>query len=53
MKKEDKVRKIAELGEIIKEYAHFYLVDVTAMDAAATSAMRAKCFKQEIEKENQ
>ena len=49
MKKEDKVRKIAELGEIIKEYAHFYLVDVTAMDAAATSAMRAKCFKQEIE----
>ncbi|MBO7280309.1 MAG: 50S ribosomal protein L10 [Bacteroidaceae bacterium] len=48
MKKEDKVKKIAELGEIIKEYAHFYLVDVTAMDAAATSAMRAKCFKQEI-----
>ena len=48
MKKEDKVKKIAELSEIIKEYAHFYLVDVTAMDAAATSAMRAKCFKQEI-----
>lgn len=48
MKKEDKVKKIAELGEIIKEYAHFYLVDVTAMDAAATSKMRAKCFKQEV-----
>ncbi len=48
MKKEDKVKKIAELSDIIKEYAHFYLVDVTAMDAAATSAMRAKCFKQEI-----
>ena len=48
MKKEDKVAKIAQLGEVIKEYAHFYLVDVTAMDAAATSAMRAKCFKQEV-----
>ena len=48
MKKEDKVAKIAQLGEVIKEYAHFYLVDVTAMDAAATSAMRAKCFNQEV-----
>ena len=48
MKKEDKVRVIAEIGEIIKEYAHFYLVDVTAMDSAATNAMRAKCYKQEI-----
>ena len=48
MKKEDKVRVIAEIGEVIKEYAHFYLVDVTAMDSAATNAMRAKCYKQEI-----
>ena len=48
MKKEDKVKKIGEIGEIIKEYSHFYLVDVTGMDAAATSAMRAKCFKQEV-----
>ena len=48
MKKEDKINKIAQLGEVIKEYAHFYLVDVTAMDAAATSAMRAKCFKQDV-----
>ena len=45
MKKEDKVNVIASLGEVIKEYAHFYLVDVTAMDAASTNAMRAKCFK--------
>lgn len=48
MKKEDKVKKIDEIGGIIKEYSHFYLVDVTAMNAAATSAMRAKCFKQDI-----
>ena len=45
MKKENKVKVIAQLGEVIKEYAHFYLVDVTAMDSASTNAMRAKCFK--------
>ena len=44
MKKENKVKVIAQLGEVLKEYPHFYLVDVTAMDAAATNAMRAKCF---------
>ena len=45
MKKELKDTIIVELGEKLKEYPHFYLVDVTAMDAAATNAMRAKCFK--------
>ena len=48
MKKEDKVNVIAQIGDVIKEYAHFYLVDVTAMNAAATNAMRAKCYKQEV-----
>ena len=48
MKKEDKVNVIAQIGDIIKEYAHFYLVDVTAMNSAATNAMRAKCYKQEV-----
>ena len=45
MKKEDKVKVIAQLGDVLKEYPHFYLVDVTAMNAASTNAMRAKCFK--------
>ncbi len=48
MKKEDKVIVSANIGDVIKEYAHFYLVDVTAMNAAATNAMRAKCYKQEV-----
>ncbi|MBR2318141.1 MAG: 50S ribosomal protein L10 [Bacteroidaceae bacterium] len=48
MKKEDKVNVIAQIGDVIKEYAHFYLVDVTAMNAATTNAMRAKCYKQEV-----
>jgi large subunit ribosomal protein L10 len=45
MKKENKVKVIAQLGEVLKEYPHFYLVDVTAMNAASTNAMRAKCYK--------
>ena len=48
MKKEDKVNVIAAIGDVIKEYAHFYLVDVTAMNSAATNTMRAKCYKQDV-----
>lgn len=44
MKKEDKAIIIEQLGEKLKEYAHFYLVDVTGMNAAATSSLRRKCF---------
>ena len=45
MRKEDKSTIISQLAEIVKQYGHFYLVDTTAMDAAATSALRRKCFK--------
>ena len=44
MKKEDKVIIIEKLGEQLKEHAHFYLVDVTGMNAEATSALRRKAF---------
>ncbi|MCI5560446.1 MAG: 50S ribosomal protein L10 [Phocaeicola sp.] len=48
MRKEDKSVVISQLAETVKEYGHFYLVDTTAMDAAATSELRRKCFKAEI-----
>ncbi len=48
MKKEDKAIVISQLGEKLKEYAHLYLVDVTAMNAEATSDLRRKCFKENI-----
>lgn len=48
MKKEDKAIIIEKLGEQLKEYAHFYLVDVTGMNAEATSALRRKAFGAEI-----
>ena len=48
MKKETKDTIIVELGEKLKEYPHFYLVDVTGLDASKTSELRQKCFKSEI-----
>ena len=48
MKKEDKALVIEHIGETLKEYAHFYLVDVTGMNASATSQLRRKCFGADI-----
>lgn len=48
MKKEDKSLLINQFVETLNEYAHFYLVDVTALDSATTSALRRECFKQEV-----
>lgn len=48
MRKEVKDTIIVELGEKLKEYPHFYLVDVTGLNAGATSKLRRECFKKEI-----
>ncbi|EFA91503.1 ribosomal protein L10 [Hoylesella buccalis ATCC 35310] len=48
MKKEVKDTIIVEIGEKLKEFPHFYLVDLTGLNAGATSALRRKCFKHEI-----
>ena len=48
MKKEVKDTIIVELGEQLKKYPHFYLVDVTGLNAEDTSNLRRKCFKNEI-----
>ena len=48
MRKEDKNSIIEQIAATVKEYGHFYLVDVTAMNAAATSGLRRACFKADI-----
>ena len=45
MRKEDKGVIIGQLADTVKQYGHFYIVDTTAMDAAATNELRRKCFK--------
>ena len=48
MKKEVKDTIITELGQKMAEFPHFYLVDVTGLNAEATSNLRRKCFNAEI-----
>lgn len=48
MKKEVKDTIIVDLGKKMKDYPHFYLVDITGLNAEATSSLRRKCFKNEI-----
>lgn len=48
MKKEVKDTIIVELGEKLKAYPHFYLVDLTGLNAEKTSELRRKCFKSEV-----
>lgn len=48
MRKEDKSTVIELIANTIKEYSHFYLVDLTAMNAEKTSALRCACFKADI-----
>ena len=48
MKKEVKDTIIVELGEMLKSYPHFYLTDLTGLNAEKTSDLRRKCFKSEI-----
>ena len=48
MKKEVKDTIIAELGQKLQEYAHFYLVELAGLNAGQTSDLRRKCFKNDI-----
>ena len=48
MKKEVKDTIIVELGEKLKQYPHFYLEDVSGLNAERTSSLRRKCFEQKI-----
>lgn len=48
MRKEDKNTVIGQIAATVQEYSHFYLVDVTALNAAATSDLRRECFKSDV-----
>ena len=48
MKIEVKDTIIVDLVNKMKEYPHFYLVDIAGLNAEATSSLRRKCFKNEI-----
>ncbi len=45
MKKEDKKVIINNLTEQLKSYRHFYISDISEMDAVDTQALRKACFE--------
>jgi large subunit ribosomal protein L10 len=48
MKSSEKQTIINSLTEQIKSYNHFYLADISGLNAGRTSDLRRQCFKQDI-----
>jgi large subunit ribosomal protein L10 len=48
MRREEKNEIINSLTESINQFSHFYLTDIAQLNAADTSALRRKCFANEI-----
>ncbi len=44
MKKKDKSNVIASIASLVKEYDHFYVTNIEALNSEATSALRRRCF---------
>jgi large subunit ribosomal protein L10 len=49
MRREDKNLLIDKLTEQINKYPHFYLTDISELNAESTSKLRRKCFEKQIE----
>ncbi|MDR2814434.1 MAG: 50S ribosomal protein L10 [Prevotellaceae bacterium] len=48
MKKEEKIVIIDRLAEQLRETPHFYLTDISTLNAEKTTALRRKCFEKRI-----
>lgn len=48
MKKADKQVIVDNLTNKLNEYAHFYLADISTLNAEDTATLRRKCFEQDI-----
>lgn len=48
MKKEDKNKIVENLANEIKKYSHFYLTDISEINAEKTSKLRRVCFEKDI-----
>jgi large subunit ribosomal protein L10 len=48
VKREDKDKIISSLTETINHSKHFYLTDISELNAESTSQLRRKCFEKDI-----
>ena len=49
MKREDKNALIESIKSTVEKYSHFYLTDISGLDAQQTHELRKKCFENDIE----
>ncbi|MFV0483820.1 MAG: 50S ribosomal protein L10 [Bacteroidales bacterium] len=48
MKKSDKIELVKQITEQLNETSHFYLVDISGLDASQSSKLRGECFAKDI-----
>lgn len=49
MKKEDKIKVVEQISQMILQYPHFYITDATGLNAQQTADLRRLCFKEKVE----
>lgn len=49
MRREEKNAIIDNLTEKLQQYNHFYLTDISSLNAEKTSILRRKCFERDVE----
>lgn len=49
MRREEKTALINGLAEQLGNYAHYYLTDISGLNAEATAALRKACYEAEVE----
>lgn len=48
MKREEKLQLAAEITELLGVYAHYYLADISGLNAEKTAALRRMCFDRQV-----
>lgn len=48
MKREEKLQLASDIATGLGQYAHYYLTDISGLDAEQTAALRRLCFEREI-----
>lgn len=48
MKREEKLQLAAEITESLGGYAHYYLADISGLNAEKTAALRRMCFERQV-----
>ncbi len=48
MKREEKLQLASEIADKLGQYAHYYLTDISGLNAEQTAALRKACYEQEI-----